>query len=70
VEAVAGQFLLLYLLCLMWRALDVICYLLNLWLMLKLMIRIITYYETVYSSIGLMSHVFFLELPLFQDGGK
>ncbi len=43
---------------------------LNLWLMLKSMIKIITNYETVYFSIGLISYVFFLELPLYQDGGK
>ncbi len=43
---------------------------LNLWLTLKLMIRIKTNYETVYVSIGLMSLVFFLELPLFWYGGK
>jgi hypothetical protein len=42
---------------------------LNLWLMLKLMVKIITNYETVCLSIGLMSHVFFLESPLFRDGG-
>ncbi len=44
--------------------------LLNLWLTLKSMIRIITNYETVYLSIELMSCVFFLELLLFWDGGK
>jgi hypothetical protein len=43
---------------------------LNLWLMLKLMIRIMTNYDNVYLSIGLMSHVFFLESPLFWDGSK
>jgi hypothetical protein len=69
VEAVAGQFLLLFLLCLKWRALDISHYLLSLWLMLKSMIRIISNYKTVYSSIGLMSRVFFLELLLFRDGG-
>jgi hypothetical protein len=42
--------------------------LLNLWLTLKSMIRIISNYETVYLSIGLMSRVFFLEPPLFWDG--
>jgi hypothetical protein len=70
VEAVAGQFLLLFLLCPRWRALDIRHYLLILWLTLKLMIRIITKYETVYLFIGLMSCVFFLESPLFWDGGK
>ncbi len=70
VEAGAGQFLLLFLLCSRWRALDISYYLLNLWLTLKLMIRIITNHETVYSSIGLMSHLFFLKLPLFWDGSK
>ena len=70
VEAVAGQFLLLFLLCLKWRALDISHYLLSLWLMLKSMIRILSNYKTVYSSIGLMSCVFFLESPLFWDGGK
>ncbi len=69
VEAVAGQFLLLLLLCPRRRALDVSYYLLNLWLTLKLMIRITTNYETVYSSIGLMSCAFFLELLFFRDGG-
>jgi hypothetical protein len=69
VEAGAGQFLLLFLLCPRWRALDISYYLPNLWFMLKTMIRIITNYETVYSSIGLMSHVFFLESLLFRDGG-
>jgi hypothetical protein len=39
------------------------------WLTLKLMKMIITNYETVYSSIGFMSHDFFLESPLFRDGG-
>jgi hypothetical protein len=53
VETVAGQFLLLFLLCPRWRALDIIYYLLNLWLMLKLIIRILTNYETVYLSVGL-----------------
>ncbi len=43
---------------------------LNLWLMLKSMIRIITNYENDFLSIGLMSCVFFLESPLFWDGGK
>jgi hypothetical protein len=70
VEAVAGQFLLLFLLCPRWRVLDISYYLLNLWLTLKLVIRMITNYETAYLSIGLMSCVFFLELPLFWDGGK
>ncbi len=70
VKAVAGQFLLLFLLYPRWRALGISYYLLNLWLTLKLMIRMKTNYETVYSSIGLMSCVFFLELPLFWDGGK
>ncbi len=42
--------------------------LLNLWLMLKLMIRMVSTHETVYSSIELMSCVLFLELPLFRDG--
>jgi hypothetical protein len=70
VEAVAGQFWLLFLLCPRWRALDISYYLQNLWLMLKSMIRIITNYETVYLSIGLMSCVFFLESPLFWDGVK
>ncbi len=69
VEAVTGQFLLLVLLCPRRRALDISYYLLNLWLTLKSMIRIITNYETVYSSIGLMACVFFLELLLFRDGG-
>jgi hypothetical protein len=58
VEAVAGQLLLLFLLCPRWRALDISYHLLNLWLTLKSMIRIITNYETVYLSIGLMSCVF------------
>jgi hypothetical protein len=61
VEAVAGQILLLFLLCPRWRALDISYHLLNLRLTLKSMIRMITNYETVYSSIGLMSHMFFLE---------
>jgi hypothetical protein len=68
VEAVAGQFLLLFLLCRRWRVLGISYYLLvNLWPTLKSMIRMKTNYETVYSSIGLMSCVFFLELPLFWD---
>ncbi len=67
VEAVAGQFLLLFLLCPRWRVLDISYDLLNLWLTLKVMIRIITNYETVYSSVGLMSCVFFLESPFFRD---
>jgi hypothetical protein len=59
VEAGAGQYLLLFLLCLRWRALDISYNLLNQLLTLKSMIRIIHKSEIVYSSIGLMSHVFF-----------
>jgi hypothetical protein len=70
VEAAAELFLLLLLLCPRWRVLDISYYLLNLWLMLKSTTRIITNYETVYLSIGLMSHLFFPESLLFWDGGK
>ncbi len=54
VEAVAGQFLLLFLLCPRWRALGTSYYLLNLWITLNSMIRILTNYETGYLSIGLI----------------
>jgi hypothetical protein len=50
--------------------LDISYYLLNLWLTLMSMIRIITKYETVNLSIGQMTCVFYLESPLFWDGGK
>jgi hypothetical protein len=74
VEAGAGEFLLLFSLCFRWRALAISYYLLfywlNQWLTLKLMIRIITNYETVYLLIGLMPRVFFLDSPLFRDYGK